>query len=150
MFVMSCCACLLLCCLCLFLVRTTLSWWFCRVFAWRPFASPGKETTNSSRKRNAWNVAYFRVSGRKVAMRKHEKVTNWRVFAWRPFRIFAPVCRIFAWRGEWSPRENTPNGDFFVFLRGDLSMKSTIAEIKKTSKFVTFCIITFKPLNVDT
>jgi len=40
-------------------------WWFCRVFAWRPFASPVKDTTNSSRKRNAWNVAYFRVAGRK-------------------------------------------------------------------------------------
>jgi len=46
--------------------------------------SHGKDTTNSSRKRNTWNVAYFRVAGRKVAMRKHEKVTIWRVFAWRP------------------------------------------------------------------
>jgi len=59
--------------------------WFCRVFAWRPFASPGKDTTNSSRKRNACNVAYFRVAGLKVALRKHEKVTIWRVFVWRPF-----------------------------------------------------------------
>jgi len=59
--------------------------WFGRVFAWRPFASPGKDTTNSSRKRNAWNAAYFRVAGRKVAMRKHEKVTIWRVFAYRLF-----------------------------------------------------------------
>jgi len=25
--------------------------------------------------------------------------------------VFAPVCRIFAWRGERSPRESTPNGD---------------------------------------
>jgi len=64
--------------------------WFCRVFAWRPFASPGKDTTNSSRKRNAWNVAYFRVAGRKVAMRKHEKVIIWRVFACRPF-AFSPL-----------------------------------------------------------
>jgi len=59
--------------------------WFCRVFAWRPFASPGKDTTKSSRKRNAWNVAYFRQAGRKVAMRKPAKITIWRVFAWRPF-----------------------------------------------------------------
>jgi len=64
--------------------------WFCRVFAWRPFASPGKDTTNSSPTRNAWSVAYFRVAGRKVAMRKHEKVIIWRVFAWRPF-AFSPL-----------------------------------------------------------
>ena len=59
-------------------------------FAWRPFASPGKDTTNSSRKRNAWNVAYFLVARRKVAMRKLEKVNIWRVFAWR---LFAPKWR---------------------------------------------------------
>ena len=63
---------------------------FGRVFAWRPFASPGKDTTNSSRKHNAWNVAYFHVAGRKVAMRKHKKVTIWRVFAWRPL-AFSPL-----------------------------------------------------------
>ena len=49
-----------------------------------------KDTTNSSRKRNAWYVAYFRVAGRKVAMQKHEKVIIWRVFAWRPF-AFSPL-----------------------------------------------------------
>jgi len=31
----------------------------------------------------------FRVAGRKVAMRKHEKVTIWRVFVWRLF-AFSP------------------------------------------------------------
>ena len=51
--------------------------------------SPGKDTTNSSQKRNAWTVAYFRVAGRKVAMRKHEKGTILRVFAWRLF-AFSP------------------------------------------------------------
>ena len=60
-----------------------------RVFAWRPFALTGKDTRKSRRKRNAWNVAYFRVAGRMVAMRKHEKVTIWRVFAWRLF-AFSP------------------------------------------------------------
>ena len=35
------------------------------------------------------NVSYLRLAGRKVAMRKHEKVTMWRVFAWRPF-AFSP------------------------------------------------------------
>ena len=34
-------------------------------------------------------MSYFRVAGRKVAMRKHEKVTIWRVFAWRLF-AFSP------------------------------------------------------------
>ena len=65
--------------------RKPAKWWFWRVFAWRPFASPGKDTTNSSRKHNAWNDAYFRVAGRKVAMRKHKQVNIWQVFAWRPF-----------------------------------------------------------------
>jgi len=59
------------------------------VFAWRPCAPPGKDTTNSSRKCNAWNVAYYRVAKRKVAMRKHEKVIIWRVFALRLF-AFSP------------------------------------------------------------
>ena len=63
---------------------------FGEFFAWRPFAPPGKDTTNSSRKLNAWNVAYFRVAGRKIAKRKHEKVTIWRVFAWRLF-LFSPL-----------------------------------------------------------
>ena len=65
--------------------RKPAKWWFWWVFAWPPFATPGKNMTNSSRKRNTWNVAYFRVAGRKVAMWKHEKVTIWRVFAQRPF-----------------------------------------------------------------
>jgi len=56
----------------------------------KPFAPPGKDTTNRRRKGDAWKVSYFRVPGRKVAMRKHEKVTIWRVFAWR---LFAPKTR---------------------------------------------------------
>ena len=69
--------------------RKPAKWWFRRVFAWRPFAPPGKDTTNRRRKGDAWKVSYFRVAGRKVAMRKHEKVTIWRVFAWRLF-AFSP------------------------------------------------------------
>jgi len=65
--------------------RKPVKWWFWRVFAWRPFAPPGKDTTNKMRKGDARKVSYFRVAGRKVAMRKHEKVTIWRVFAWRLF-----------------------------------------------------------------
>ena len=40
-------------------------------------------------KGDAWKVSYFCVAGRKIAMRKHEKVTIWRVFAWRLF-AFSP------------------------------------------------------------
>ena len=64
----------------------------------RKVVPPGKDTTNSSRKRNAWDVAYFRVAGRKVATKKlpfggfsrgdllprHAKIRHiykWRVFA---------------------------------------------------------------------
>jgi len=72
--------------------RKPAKWWFWRVFAWRPFAPPGKDTINSIRKRNVWNIAYFRLAGRKVAMRKHEQVTIWRVFAWH---IFAPKTRLY-------------------------------------------------------
>jgi len=53
------------------------------------FRSPGKDSTNRRRKGDAWKVSYFRVAGRKVAMRKHEKVTIWRFFAWRHF-AFSP------------------------------------------------------------
>ena len=54
------------------------------------FAPPGKDTTNRRQKGNACKVLYFRVARRKVAMQKHEKVTIWRVFAWR---LFAPKTR---------------------------------------------------------
>ena len=66
---------------------TTLQAW--RVFAWRPFAPPGEDTTNRRRKGETWKVSYFRVAGRKVAMRKHETLWLFRVFAWRPF-AFSP------------------------------------------------------------
>jgi len=85
------------------------------------------------RKGETWNVSYFRVAGRKVAMRKREKVTIWRVFAWQTFRParrrydtfisgeFSPsICRVFARRGKRSPRENTPRlkcRDFVFYFR---------------------------------
>jgi len=43
-------------------MRKPAKYWFWQFFAWRPFAPLGKNTTNSSRKGNAWNVAYFRVA----------------------------------------------------------------------------------------
>jgi len=71
-------------------------------------------------------------------------MSYYRVFAWRPFapphesttlfmhRVFAPVCRIFAWRGERSPRENPPKSPFGVFSRGDLSPRQ--AKIRQTGE----------------
>jgi len=53
------------------------------VFHMVTFPLPDKDTTNSRRKRNTWKVAYIRVAGQKVAWPKNEKVTIWRVFAWR-------------------------------------------------------------------
>jgi len=158
--------------------------WFCRVFAWRHFASPGKDTTNSSRKRNAWNVAYFRVAGRKVVMWKHEKVTIWRVFAWRPF-AFSPLFvvnlsggakgrhattrqmvilagfRVATFRParqrydkqeakrrrqakirQTGGKKATPNGDFFVFSHGDLSPRHTkVRDIPCVAFLATVCRI---------
>ena len=70
--------------------RKHAKWWFWRVFAWRPFAPPGKDTTNRRLKGDAWKVSYFHVAGRKVAMRKHEIVIILRVFA---LRLFAPKTR---------------------------------------------------------
>jgi len=90
--------------------RKPAKWWFWRVFEWRPFASPGKDTTNNSPKRNAWNVAYFCVAGRKVAMRKHEKVTIWRFFLWRPL-AFSPLLE----RRERSPSESRQNHNLTGF-----------------------------------
>jgi len=69
--------------------RKHANWWFWRVFAWRPFATSGKDTTNRRRKGDAWPVSYVRVAGQKVAMRKHDKTTICRVFAWRLF-AFSP------------------------------------------------------------
>ena len=56
-----------------------------RVFAWRPFAPPHERTTLVMRRLFASCLSYLCLAGRKVTMRKHEKVTIWRVFAWRPF-----------------------------------------------------------------
>ena len=38
---------------------------------------------------------------------------------------FRHCCRIFAWRGEMSPRETPQNDDFFVFSHGDLLLRHT-------------------------
>ena len=88
--------------------------------------SPRKDITNSSRKRMSLHVVYFCVAGRKVDMRKHEKVTIWRVFAWRPYAPpgdtfisgeFSPsICRVFAWWGEKvATQKKTRRKSHFVF-----------------------------------
>jgi len=56
---------------------------------------PARQRYDSSGKRNAWNGAYFRVAGRKVAMRKHDKSHHLAGFRVAPFRIFAPITRLY-------------------------------------------------------
>jgi len=67
------------------------------------------------------------AKGRHAKTRKSHHLAGFRVAT---FRVFAPICRIFAWRGERSPRENTPNGDFGGVSRGDLSPRQ--AKIRQT------------------
>ena len=92
-----------------------------RVFAWRPFAPPGKDTTNrgeNARGRHAKTrqmVTFFVFSHGDLSPR-HMKVRD------IPCVVFsATVCRIFAWRGERSPCENPTKSPFGGFSRGDLS-----------------------------
>ena len=101
-------------------MRKTAKWWFWRVFAWRPFAPPGKDTTNSSRKRNL-ECRVLSCSGAKGRHAKTRKITNWRVFAWR-LSAFSPggatgrhaktrykwwFWRVFAWRPFAPPGDTT-------------------------------------------
>ena len=106
---------------------TTLETW--RVFAWRPFSPPGKDTTNRGEKakgrhaktRQTVNFSCFRMATFRPATRKYD--TSCVAFS-------PPVCRIFAWRVERSPRENPPKSPFGVFSRGDLSPRQ--AKIRQT------------------
>jgi len=95
-----------------------------RVFAWRPFAPPGKDTTNrgeNAKGRHAktrqmmtiscFLMATFRPATRKYATfhalrfrllfgeakgrhAKPDKIAFWRVFAWRPF-AFSPRKHVY-------------------------------------------------------
>ena len=99
---------------------------------------------------------------------RHRKVQHFSCIAFSP-----PVCRIFAWRGEMSPRanppnsenhylagfcvatfrptrrkrekaprENSPNGDFFVLSHGDLSPHHTkVRDIPCVAFSATVCRI---------
>jgi len=80
------------------------------------------------------------------------------VFCVATFRVFAPVCHIFAWRGERSPRENPPNCDFSVFSliqsfappvkdttnRGE-NAKGRHAKTRQMLTFSCFRMVTFRP-----
>jgi len=99
--------------------RKPAKWWRFRVFAWRPFAPPHESTTLLMFRLFAFCLSYLCLAGRKVATRKHEQnhhVEGFRVATFRPARQkydtfisgeFLPsICRVFAWRGERSPRRN--------------------------------------------
>jgi len=99
--------------------RKPAKWSLLREFAWRPFFPPHESTT--------LHVSPFRLlfvvslpggaKGRHAKTRKRHHVAGFRVAAFRPARRrydtfisgeFSPsICRVFAWRGERSPRENT-------------------------------------------
>ena len=55
------------------------------------------------------------AKGRHVKTRQNHQLAGFRVAT---FRIFTPVCRIFALRGERSPRENPPKSQIGGFSLG--------------------------------
>jgi len=68
-----------------------------------------------------WNVAYFRVAGRKVAMRKHEKLLIG--------GFSRGACPRFRLAGrQVATRKPATNGDFGGFSRGDLSPRQAIRQ----------------------
>jgi len=84
---------------------------------------------------------------------RHTKVRNFSCVAFLP-----PVCRIFAWRGDRSPRENPPKSPFGLFSRGEISprhakirqtgAKTRKVTTRKTRQMVTFScfrMATFRP-----
>jgi len=92
-----------------------------RVFAWRPFAPPGKDTTNrgENAKRSPREnppIGDFFVFSHGDLSPRHTKVRDIPCVAFS-----ATVCRFFAWRGERSPCENPTKSPFGGFSRGDLS-----------------------------
>ena len=94
-------------------------------------------------------MSYYRVFGakrRKGATHgdlspRHTKVRHVSCFAFSP-----PVCRIFAWRGERSPRENTKKSSCSGFSRGDLSPRQ--AKIRHIYRWRVFAfhLSCFRPV----
>jgi len=64
---------------------------------------------------------------------RHTKVRHFSCIAFSP-----PSCRIFAWRGEMSPRENPPKSPFSGFPCGDLSPRLAKRRHAKPRQMVTF------------
>ena len=72
-----------------------------RVFAWRPFAPPQGSTRHSMRCVFGYCLSYLCLARRKVAMRKPDKITFWRIYARRPF-VFSPRKHIYmTWHKWW-------------------------------------------------
>jgi len=79
------------------------------------------------------------AKGRHAKTRQNHNLVG---FCVATFRVFAPVCRIFAWRDKRSPRENPPNCDFFVFSHGYLSPCHTkVRDIPCVAFSATVCRI---------
>ena len=74
--------------------RKHAKWWFWRVFSWRPYAPPGKDTTNRRRKlrRRMKSVVLScgGAKGRHAKTRKSHHLAGFRVTL---FRLFAPKTR---------------------------------------------------------
>ena len=96
--------------------------------------------------------SYLCLAGRKVATktRKSHHVAGFRLATFRPARRrydtfisgeFSPsICRVFAWRGERSPRENTPRLSVvilsFIFAFSHFRIAGRQAKAQRKSHFV--------------
>ena len=87
-------------------------WWLiCAMSYYRVFRA--KRRKGATRKPAKWWLFVFSHGDLSP---RHTNVRHLSCVAFSP-----PVCRIFAWRGERSPCENTKKSPFGVFSRGDLS-----------------------------
>jgi len=69
-------------------------WWLFCVFAWRPFAPPFESTWHSMRCVFGYCLSCSCLARRKVAMRKPDKITLWRVCV-ATFCVFTPKTRLY-------------------------------------------------------
>ena len=96
----------------------------------------------------AFCLSYLCLAGRKVATRKHENhhVARRKYDTFISGEFSPSICRVFAWRGERSPRENTPRlkcRDFvFHFRIFALSHGGSVGE---NTKKVTFRVFDLSP-----
>jgi len=108
-------------------VIALLLWWLiCAMSYYRVFGA--KRRKGATRKPAKWSLFVFSHGDLSP---RHTKVRHFSCFAFSP-----PVCGIFAWRGERSPRENTKKSQCGGFSRGDLSHRQ--AKIRHIYKWRVF------------